>query len=196
MDLDQVGVFMDRDGTVSKEIGYVNHPSRYELLPRTGKAIRELNQAGIKALLATNQAGVARGYFAEEMIGQVHGKLEELLADQEAYLDEIYYCHHHPDVGAGKFNKDCNCRKPQPGMLLQGAQDFGLDLTKSYMIGDKISDVELAKKVGAQGILVLTGYGRGNYEHDREDWAVEPDYVAEDLYDAVMWILFDLGVRE
>ena len=99
-------------------------------------------------------------------------------------------------INQEKFNKDCNCRKPQPGMLLQGAQDFDLDLTKSYMIGDKISDVELAKKVGAQGILVLTGYGRGNYEHDREDWAVEPDYVAEDLYDAVMWILFDLGVRE
>ncbi|GAB6100019.1 D-glycero-beta-D-manno-heptose 1,7-bisphosphate 7-phosphatase [Halanaerocella petrolearia] len=195
MELDQVGVFMDRDGTVSKEIGYVNHPWRYELLPRTGLAVKKLNQAGIKALLATNQAGVARGYFEEEMIGKVHNRLEDLLEEEGAYLDEIYYCHHHPDVGEGKFNKDCNCRKPEPGMLLQGTEDFDLDLTKSYMIGDKISDVELAHKVDAKGILVLTGYGRGNYENDQSDWEVEPDYIAEDLYDAVEWILLDLEER-
>ncbi|AGB42166.1 histidinol-phosphate phosphatase family protein [Halobacteroides halobius DSM 5150] len=196
MDLNCVGVFMDRDGTVSKEIGYVNHASRYELLPRTSLAIKKLNQAGIKALLATNQAGVARGYFKEEMIGEVHAKLERLLAQEDAYLDEIYYCHHHPDVGEGKFNKNCNCRKPKPGMLLQGAEEFDLDLNKSYMVGDKISDVETARRVGAKGILVLTGYGRGNYENDRDSWEVKPDYVAEDLHDAVEWILSHLEKRD
>jgi D-glycero-D-manno-heptose 1,7-bisphosphate phosphatase len=187
---------MDRDGTVSKEIGYVNHPARYELIPRAGLAIKQLNQHGIKAFLATNQAGVARGYFEEDMISRVHDKLERLLAEENAYLDEIYYCHHHPEVGEGKFNKDCNCRKPKPGMLLQGEEDYDIDLSKSYMIGDKISDVELAKRVDAKGILVLTGYGMGNYKYNQSEWDIEPDYVAEDLYDAVAWILQDLEVRD
>ncbi len=192
MDFNNVAVFMDRDGTVSKEIGYVNHPGRYHLIPGTSMAIKKLNELGIKAILATNQAGVARGYFAEEMIDRVHNKLERLLAADDAQLDAIYYCHHHPDVGEGKFKKDCNCRKPKPGMLLQAKEDFDLDLSKSYMIGDKISDVELAHKVAAKGVLVLTGYGRGSYEHDQDQWEVEPDYVAEDLFDAVEWIIMDL----
>lgn len=196
MDLTKTAVFLDRDGTVSKEIGYVNHPERYELIPRAGKAIRQLNQIGIKTFLATNQAGVARGYFPEEMIGKVHAKLERLLKKEGAYLDKIYYCHHHPDVGEGKFNQDCNCRKPKPGMLLEAKEDHGIDLTSSYMVGDKISDVELAKKVDAKGILVLTGYGRGNYEYKQDEWTVEPDYIAEDLYDAVQWILLDIEERD
>jgi len=193
MDTDNVGVFMDRDGTVSKEIGYVNHAARYELLPRTASAIKLLNENGIKALLATNQAGVARGYFPEERIHEVHEKLERLLEDDGAYLDAIYYCKHHPEVGEGEYCKDCDCRKPKPGMLEKGAKEFDLDLEKSYMIGDKISDVETAKRVGAKGILVLTGYGRGVYEYEQDSWTVTPEYIAEDLYDAVEWILDDLN---
>ena len=189
VDLEKVGVFMDRDGTVSKEIGYVNHAARYELLPRTAAAIKLLNENGIKALLATNQAGVARGYFPEERITEVHQKLERLLAEEDAYLDQIYYCKHHPDVGEGEYRQNCDCRKPKPGLLKQGAKDFDLDLEQSYMIGDKISDVEAAKRVGATGILVLTGYGRGVYEYEQDQWTVQPDYIAEDLYEAVEWIL-------
>lgn len=192
MDVAKIGVFMDRDGTVSKEIGYVNHPARYELLPRTAAAIKKLNQAGIKAILTTNQAGVARGYFKEDMILRVHEKLEKLLAAEDAYLDEIYYCPHHPDVGEGKYRQDCDCRKPAPGLLLRGQEKHDLDLSKSYMIGDKISDVEVGQKVGAKGILVLTGYGIGAYEYEREQWQVEPDYIAKDLLDAVDWILRDI----
>lgn len=192
MDKSRIGVFMDRDGTVSKEIGYVNHPARYELLPRTAAAIRKLNQAGIKALLTTNQAGVARGYFKEDMIWKVHDKLERLLKEKDAYLDSIYYCPHHPDVGEGKYRQDCDCRKPKPGLLIQGKEEFDLDLTKSYMIGDKISDVEVGQEVGAKGVLVLTGYGLGAYEYEREQWNVEPDYIAKDLLDAVNWILKDI----
>lgn len=194
MKVDDIGVFMDRDGTVSKEIGYVNHADRFELLPRSGEAIKLLNEKGIKAMLATNQAGVARGYFPEERIKEVHEKLQNLLKAEAAYLDAIYYCKHHPDVGEGEYNKDCNCRKPEPGMLKQGAKEFDLDLTKSYMIGDKISDVEAAKQVNAKGILVLTGYGLGVYEYEQDSWTVQPDYVAEDLYDAVEWILTDIGL--
>lgn len=192
MNQSQVAVFMDRDGTVSKEIGYVNHPSRYELLPRTATAIKKLNNAGVRAILTTNQAGVARGYFKEEMIWNVHNKLERLLKEEGAYLDAIYYCPHHPNVGEGKYRKDCDCRKPRSGMLLRGKEEFGIDLTNSYTIGDKISDVEFGQQVGAKGILVLTGYGLGAYEYEREQWQVEPDYIADDLLDAVNWILKDI----
>ncbi|SJZ45116.1 D-glycero-alpha-D-manno-heptose-1,7-bisphosphate 7-phosphatase [Selenihalanaerobacter shriftii] len=195
MDIDRIGVFMDRDGTVSKEIGYVNHAARYELLPRTAAAIKLLNQKGIKAILATNQAGVARGYFPEERIKEVHNKLKRLLKEDDAYLDAIYYCKHHPDVGEGEYRLDCDCRKPKPGMLTRGEKEFGLDLERSYMIGDKISDVETAKRVGSKGILVLTGYGRGVYEYEQESWPVKPDYIAEDLYDAVEWIIDDIGLE-
>ncbi|ADL11772.1 D-glycero-alpha-D-manno-heptose-1,7-bisphosphate 7-phosphatase [Acetohalobium arabaticum] len=193
-DLADIAVFMDRDGTVSKEIGYVNHGDRFELLPRTSAAVKLLNNVGIKAILATNQAGVARGYFPEERINEVHDKLKQLLAEDEAYLDAIYYCKHHPDVGEGEYNKDCNCRKPKPGMLKEAAKDFDLDLEESYMIGDKISDIEMAKRVGATGILVLTGYGQGVYEYEQQDWPVEPDYIADDLFDAVDWILKEQGI--
>lgn len=183
---------MDRDGTVSKEIGYVNHPARYELLPRSAAAIKKLNQAGIKAILTTNQAGVARGYFTEEMIWKVHDRLKEFLAEEDAYLDAIYYCPHHPAVGEGEYRQDCECRKPKSGMLLRGREEFDIDLSSSYTIGDKISDVEFGQRVGAKGILVLTGYGLGAYEYEREEWKVEPDYIAEDLLDAVNWILEDI----
>ncbi len=196
MDLANLAVFMDRDGTVSKEIGYVNHPARYELLPRTATAIKKLNQAGIKAILTTNQAGVARGYFKEEMILKVHDKLEKLLEEKDAYLDAIYYCPHHPDVGEGKYRQKCNCRKPEPGLLIRGKEEFDINLAKSYMIGDKISDVEVGQKVGAKGILVLTGYGIGAYKYERDQWQVEPDYIAKDLLDAVNWIVEDISVNK
>lgn len=195
MDRENIGVFMDRDGTVSKEIGYVNHADRYELLPRSADAIKMLNEKGIKAILATNQAGVARGYFPEKRIKEVHQKLQSLLAVENAYLDAIYYCKHHPEVGEGEYCQDCDCRKPKPGMLKQGAEEFDLDLSSSYMIGDKISDVEMAKRVDAKGILVLTGYGLGVYEYEQDDWPVEPDYIAEDLYEAIKWILTDIGLE-
>lgn len=177
-----VAVFMDRDGTISEEVGYINHPDRFHLLKRSSKAIKLLNKNKIRAIVVTNQAGVGRGYFKEEMIGVVHQKMEDLMARDGAYLDAIYYCPHHP-------KDNCNCRKPKPGMMLQAKEKFGLDLTKSYVIGDKYSDVEYAHQVGAKGILVLTGYGKGAYEFEKEQWSKGPDFVASDLYEAVEWIV-------
>ncbi len=193
--LRQVAVFMDRDGTVTKEVGYVNHPSRLELLPNSAEAIGLLNKHGIKAILATNQAGVARGYFPEIRIQETHARLTSLLSESGAYLDAIYYCPHHPSTGEGQYRQKCACRKPEPGMLLQARDEFGLDLTKCYVIGDKISDVQTAHKVGAKGILVLTGYGLGAYEYDRDTWPTQPDAIADDLLAAMHWILADLGLE-
>ncbi len=182
-------LFMDRDGTVCREVGYVNHPSRLELLPRSAEAIRRAREAGLLCVLVTNQAGVARGYFTEDLIHLAHARLGDLLAAEGTALDAIYYCPHHPTAGTPPYRADCACRKPRPGMLLDAARDLGIDVPASYVVGDKISDVEMAHTQGARGILVRTGYGRGEEEYGRAAWATEPDAIADDLLDAVEWIL-------
>ena len=182
-------IFMDRDGTVSDEVGYLNHVSRLRVFPFAAEAIREINASPLLAILVTNQAGVARGYFKEEMIGAVHDRLAGELAAEGARLDAVYYCPHHPTAGEAPYRQDCDCRKPRPGMLVRAAREHGVDLASSYVVGDKYSDVRLAHAVGAAGVLVLTGYGRGEYEYERETWPREPEHVAETLLDAVRWIL-------
>lgn len=196
------GVFLDRDGTVTEEVGYVNHPSRLRLLPGAAEGIRALNQAGVPVILATNQAGVARGYFAEELLIEVLGDLERMLENLGARLDAAYYCPHHPTVGPEPYRQACNCRKPKPGMLLRGAAELGLDLGRCYAVGDKISDVAFAHSVGARGIMLLTGYGLGELTYQRGAWRQEPDFIAEDLAAAAQWILeretrnSEFGVRD
>ncbi len=185
------GVFLDRDGTLTEEVGYVNHPSRLSLIPGAAEGVRLLNAAGVPAILATNQAGVARGYFTEDLVKEVLARLGSLLAAQGAHLDAMYYCPHHPKVGPEPYRRACDCRKPRPGMLLRGAEEFGLDMARCYVVGDKISDVGFAHSVGAKGVMVLTGYGLGEYTYQRQDWTVQPDHLAEDLVSAATWILAD-----
>jgi D-glycero-D-manno-heptose 1,7-bisphosphate phosphatase len=180
--------FIDRDGCLTEEVGYVNHPDRIRLLPRSAEAIRRLNRAGVPAVLATNQAGIARGYFSRDVLEAVQRALLDQLAARGARLDGVYVCTHHPDAGAPPYRARCECRKPRPGMLLGAAADLGLDLASSVMAGDKLSDVATAHAGGALGVLVLTGYGRGEWEYRSED-AVRPDHVADDLLDAVDWAL-------
>jgi D-glycero-D-manno-heptose 1,7-bisphosphate phosphatase len=182
-------VFIDRDGTLTEEVGYVNHPSRLRLLPRSAAAVRRLNEAGIAAVVATNQAGIARGYFSEEVMHAVHEQLVGQLKDAGAHLDGLYVCPHHPTEGVAPFRSDCDCRKPKPGLLLRAARDLDLDLSGSSMVGDKASDLSVARPVGARAILVLTGYGRGEWEYRRADFTVIPDHVADDLLDAVEWVI-------
>ena len=182
-------VFMDRDGTISEEIGYVNHPSRYRVFAYAGEAVRLLNEAGWLAILVTNQAGVARGYFTEDLIGAVHGVLEGELERTGAHLDAIYYCAHHPSVGQPPYRFDCDCRKPKPGLIHRAAQDFDIDLAASWMIGDRYSDVELAHNAGVRSALVLSGYGRGEWEYQRGSWKLEPEVVAENLLEAAKMII-------
>src|SRR6188768_2469573 len=127
-------VFIDRDGTVSEEVGYVNHPSRFRVFPYSAEAIKLLNDNGWLAIVVTNQAGVARGYFAEDVIVRVH---EQLRADMEksgAKLDAIYYCAHHPSVGEAPYRLDCDCRKPKTGLIDRAAQEFEIERSASWMV--------------------------------------------------------------
>ena len=182
-------VFLDRDGTVAEEVGYVNHASRIRLLPRSAEAVKRLRSAGYLAVVVTNQAGVARDYCEERIVHQASQRLVELLSREGAALDAIYYCPHHPREGESPYRRDCQCRKPRPGMLHQAAQDLEIDLGGSYMVGDGMVDVGAARAAGVVPILVLTGYGRGHYEHRRSRWTVQPEHIAEDLFDAAEWIL-------
>jgi D-glycero-D-manno-heptose 1,7-bisphosphate phosphatase len=182
-------VFIDRDGTISEEVGYVNHVSRYRVFPFAAEAVRALNAAGWLAILVTNQAGVARGYFKEELIGEVHKVLTDELERGGARLDAIYYCPHHPTVGEPPYRFDCDCRKPRPGLIQRAAADFRLDLARCWMVGDRYGDTELARNAGVRSAFVLTGYGRGELEHQQPAWRHRPDLVAENLLEAVREIV-------
>jgi D-glycero-D-manno-heptose 1,7-bisphosphate phosphatase len=182
-------VFIDRDGTLTEEVGYVNHPARLRLLPRSAEAIRRLNAAGVAAVVVTNQAGIARGYFGEEVLHAVNAALTAALRHEGARLDGLYVCTHHPTEGEPPFRAACDCRKPRPGLLRRAAAELGLDLARSTMVGDKPSDLVPGRTVGAAAVLVLTGYGLGEWEYRRKTFETEPDHVASDLLDAVDWAL-------
>ncbi|MGH9966633.1 MAG: D-glycero-alpha-D-manno-heptose-1,7-bisphosphate 7-phosphatase [Pyrinomonadaceae bacterium] len=185
----QRAVFIDRDGTISEEVGYINHPSRFRLFPYAPAAIKLLNDNGWLAIVITNQAGVARGYFSEEMIHTVHQQLKQDLESNDARLDAIYYCAHHPSVGEPPYRLDCNCRKPRPGLIQRAAEDFDIDLDASWMVGDRYSDIELARNARVNSAFVMSGYGRGEWEHQRQNWEHQPHVLAEHLLDAVKMII-------
>ena len=182
-------VFIDRDGTISEEVGYVNHPSRFRLFPYSAEAIKILNDSGWLAILITNQAGVARGYFSEDVIVSVHDRLKHDLHNGSAQLDAIYYCAHHPTVGEPPYRLECDCRKPQTGLIDRAGKDFEIDITASWMVGDRYGDVELARNAGLHSAFVLSGYGRGEWEYQRTAWKQEPDIVSENLLEAVKTIV-------
>ena len=186
-------VFLDRDGTINEQMGYINHASRFLMLPGAVAAIKKLNNDNIPVVVVTNQSGLARGYFPETVLEEVHLKMERELAEGGAHVDGIYICPHHPEAKEEKFRQKCQCRKPKNGLFLQAAEDLQIDLSRSYVVGDRWSDLRAAASCMAKGILVLTGYGRGDYEYIGPTQEVQPHYVAQDLQDAVDWILKDLG---
>lgn len=189
MQMKRRAVFIDRDGTISEEVGYINHASRFRLFPYSADAIKLLNENGWLAIVTTNQAGVARGYFSEDMVQTVHDRMTAELENGGARLDAIYYCAHHPSVGEPPYRFDCDCRKPKPGLIRRAAAELDVDLAGSWMVGDRYSDVELARNAGVKSMFVLSGYGRGEWEHQRASWTTQPDSVAENLLEAVRLIV-------
>lgn len=175
-------VFLDRDGTLNKDPGYLNQPDAVQLLPGVGPAVARLNGAGYRTVVVTNQSGIGRGLIEPYALKAIHLRLRQLLAEEGAWLDGIYFCTHRPEEG-------CRCRKPAPGLIEQARREMGLGAGKSFVVGDKASDVELAKNVDATAVFVLSGDHPAEQLAKMADRNLVPDYTARDLADAVEWIL-------
>jgi D-glycero-D-manno-heptose 1,7-bisphosphate phosphatase len=180
---------MDRDGTINEQMGYINHLSRFVLLPGTAEAVRLLNEHGYWSIVVSNQSGVARGYFPIELVHEVHAFMKRALEKEGAIIDGIFFCPHYQGGSIPDYSVDCDCRKPKTGLIDQACREFEIDLGRSYVIGDRYSDLELADRCGLMGILVQTGYGRGDMEYVLPGREIKPHHVAMDLLEAVQWIL-------
>jgi D-glycero-D-manno-heptose 1,7-bisphosphate phosphatase len=187
-------VFLDRDGTINPDKGYMNHPDLMELYPGAAAAIRRLQEAGLAVAVTTNQAGIAKGFLTEDTLEHIHARLEELLSLEGVRLDGLYYCPHSPQDGNPPYRRECDCRKPATGMAHEAAADLGLDLSRSYVVGDKRTDVEFGRNLGAVTVLVLTGYGLGEWDFNRDTFP-PPDHVAQDLAAAADWIIEHFRAR-
>lgn len=178
-------VFIDRDGTLNVEKNYLHRWEEWEWIPGAVDAIKRLNAVGYLVIVTSNQAGIARGYYTERDVLELHQRVDADLKARGGRIDAYYYCPHHPEHGEVR---DCGCRKPEPGMLLEAAQEHDIDLLHSFMIGDKSSDIEAGLAVGATPILVLTGYG------EQERTEVPPStFIARDVARACDWILGSVG---
>jgi D-glycero-D-manno-heptose 1,7-bisphosphate phosphatase len=184
-------VFLDRDGTINEEVGYLSDPEGFVLIDGSAEAILRLNWAGLFVVVVSNQSGVARGYFTEDDVKRVNDKMIEELEKVGARLDRIYYCPHHPEIGDGEYRVKCRCRKPMPGMIEEAEKMLPIDVSRSFVVGDHTGDIELAHNVGASSIFVLTGHGGEEYEKMIEKGVI-PDHTADDLLSAVDIILKEI----
>jgi len=188
----QKAVFLDRDGTIIEDVGYLSDIGQIRILPGAAKALRLLNDNGFKVVIVTNQAGVARGYFTESMANEINEKLVRLLADRGSVVERIYYCPHHIEGIIAKYKKECNCRKPNPGMIEQAVKELAIDITNSVMIGDKNSDIEAGRRAGCGRTIFISG---GINPEEVEALSQAADYIATDLLEAVKWLLHLNGGR-
>lgn len=180
-------VFLDRDGTVSREKGIINHPLRLELEPTAGKAISCLNKSNIPVFILTNQPGVARGFISPEIVKSTNERMEALLAEEDARVDGIFVCPHLP----GSEDGECDCHKPQPGLARKALEESGLNPKRIYVVGDRQTDIELAHNLGGVGVLVKTGYGLGEWDFHSECFVCAPSFIAENVGEAVRWIILE-----
>ena len=171
-------VFLDRDGTIMEDVHYVGDVKRVVLIPGATQALKRLQDAGYKLFIITNQSGVGRGYFTREAVETIHAHLNEQFGPAGVRFDRTYVCPHHPE-------DNCDCRKPKPKFLLDAAQEYGLDLSRCFMIGDRPSDIQAGINAGVTSILVLTGVGRETLAQQE----IQPDHVAHDIGEAATWIL-------
>jgi len=189
----RAAVFLDRDGTLLDELGFLTRPEDVRLLPRAAQGVRALNEAELPVVVVTNQSGIARGLLSERELAAVHARLERELALEGARVDGFLHCPHHPEHGAPPLRQVCACRKPEPGLLFEAAARFGLDLSASWIVGDSARDLEAGRRAGVAGrVLVLTGKGRATLaELEREERA--RTQVADDLVEAAELVLARQG---
>ena len=180
-------VFLDRDGTLLEEAGYLDRLDRLVFFPFTIDAVRLLNRAGFPVVVVTNQAGIARGIFKESFVAEAHQHITQRLAAAGARVDAFYYCPHHPEAVIEQFRQTCECRKPKPGMLTRAAADLDLALDRSFVVGDRWHDLEAGQTVGARTVLVRTGYGKTEEAVPRPQ--LQPSAIVDNVMAAVSWIL-------
>ncbi len=195
MNKENIGVFLDRDGTINIEVDFVRTPDQLQLIPGAAKAIRQLNDHGLATCIISNQSGIARGFLSEDDLVLIHDRLRQELAKEGARIDAIYYCPHHPTTGIAPYVRDCECRKPGTAMLQWGEKEFHLNLARSFVVGDRLGDIGAGKAVGATTVLVRTGYGEQAVLDAVTD-GVNPDFIATDIVEAVQYILHTLEGRQ
>jgi len=182
-------VFIDRDGTVNEQMGYINHISRFVMLPGAAEAIRLLNMHQYLAIIVSNQSGVARGYYPIGLVDEVHAHMRALMEKEGAFVDGIFFCPHYKRGSVPEYSIECDCRKPRTGLIEQASKAFEIEMDNSYVIGDRYSDIELAVRSGMKGILVTTGYGQGDIDYVFPRLSFKPAHIAGDLLHAVRWII-------
>jgi len=183
----RAAVFLDRDGTVIREVEYLRSPKQMRLLPRAAEAIRRLNEAGFAVVMVTNQSSIGRGLLTEDDLMEIHGVLRERLARRGARMDGIYFCPHHEEAARLEYRRRCRCRKPAPGMFLRAAVELDVDLGRSYAVGDSGRDIEAGRRAGCRTVLVRSGYGAAT--EARLGDGLGADHIADDLLGAAAWIL-------
>ncbi len=181
-------VFLDRDGNINRDVGYPHSYGQIEIYAYSFEAVRKINQAGMLAVIITNQSGIGRGLITEPELADIHMRMQSAFEKQDAHIDGIYYCPHFITSQYPAYDKDCSCRKPNPGMGIQAAEDLGIETSSSYMVGDKVEDIQFGQNLGAKSVLVLTGYGEKSLPQ-LKNLGIEPAYVAQHLMDAVNWII-------
>ena len=185
-------VFLDRDGTLIHDVGYLSRIEDVKWFPWSIEAIRLLNRAGFLVCITTNQGGIGLGFYKAELVQQVHDLMSAGLVAAGGRLDALYFCPHHPKAIDETLRFDCNCRKPRPGMIEQASAQFDIDLSRSFVVGDKAADIGLAVNGGARGILVKTGYGAAELQRHGGSIA-GASHVAETVFEAASWILKESG---
>lgn len=184
-------VFIDRDGTINEQMGYINHISRFVLLPGTAEALIILNRHDYLAIVISNQSGVARGYFPINLVEKVHSHMRALLQKEGAVIDGIYFCPHYEEGIVPEYSIACDCRKPRTGLIEMACENFDIDMANSYVVGDRCMDIDMAHRSNLKGVLVTTGYGLGDIDYVLASSPSKPVHIAKDLLHAVRWIIKD-----
>ena len=178
-------VFLDRDGTIIEDTGYISSLQGVHFIPGSIEAIRQLNEAGYKVIVITNQSGIARNFFSEDMLQAIDKFIHKQVLIGGGHIDAFYYCPHHPEHGVYPYRRECDCRKPEPGLIKRGAREHHVDLNRSFMIGDHSCDIEAGQRAGLRTIFVTTGHGKKEQTKIKK----QPDHIAANLAGAVQWVI-------